>query len=76
MRGAFTSARALANAARAPLGSGLDQARLGAALGRLAALPADRLLARPDRPVSETLGGGAYLLVRSRGCCVRCSSRC
>ncbi|CAM5369636.1 hypothetical protein SANTM175S_00416 [Streptomyces antimycoticus] len=57
MRGAFTSARALANAARAPLGSGLDQARLGAALGRLAALPADRLLARPDRPVSETLGG-------------------
>ncbi|MFE1930263.1 NAD(P)/FAD-dependent oxidoreductase [Streptomyces sp. NPDC059474] len=57
MRGAFTTARALANAARAPLGSGLDQARLGAALGRLAALPADRLLARPDRPVSETLGG-------------------
>ncbi|MEU8823705.1 NAD(P)/FAD-dependent oxidoreductase [Streptomyces sp. NPDC048636] len=57
VRGAFTSARALASAARAPLGNGLDQARLGAALGRLAHLPADRLLARPDRPVHETLGG-------------------
>ncbi|MEU1800469.1 NAD(P)/FAD-dependent oxidoreductase [Streptomyces sp. NPDC019937] len=56
-RGAFTTARALASAARAPLGGGLDQARLGAALGRLAALPADRLLARPDRPVHETLAG-------------------
>jgi phytoene dehydrogenase-like protein len=56
-RGALTTARALANAARAPLGGGLDQARLGAALGRLAALPADRLLARPDRPVHETLAG-------------------
>ncbi|OMI37786.1 FAD-dependent oxidoreductase, partial [Streptomyces sparsogenes] len=39
-RGALTTARALASAARAPLGSALDQARLGAALGRLAALPA------------------------------------
>ncbi|MGY0062462.1 NAD(P)/FAD-dependent oxidoreductase [Streptomyces sp. LZ34] len=56
-RGALTTARALANAARAPLGGALDQARLGAALGRLAALPADRLLARPDRPVAETLAG-------------------
>lgn len=56
-RGALTTARALASAARAPLGAGLDQARLGAALGRLAALPADRLLARPDRPVHETLAG-------------------
>src|SRR4051812_43785106 len=56
-RGALTTARALASAARAPLGGGLDQARLGAALGRLAALPADRLLARPDRPVHETLAG-------------------
>ncbi|MES4906756.1 MULTISPECIES: NAD(P)/FAD-dependent oxidoreductase [unclassified Streptomyces] len=56
-RGALTTARALANAARAPLGSALDQARLGAALGRLAAVPADRLLTRPDRPVAETLAG-------------------
>lgn len=56
-RGALTTARALANAARAPLGSALDQARLGASLGRLAALPADRLLARPDRPVAQTLAG-------------------
>lgn len=56
-RGALTTARALANAARAPLGGALDQARLGSALGRLAALPADRLLTRPDRPVAETLAG-------------------
>lgn len=56
-RGALTTARALASAARAPLGSALDQARLGAALGRLAALPAERLLTRPDRPVAETLAG-------------------
>ncbi|WP_431044813.1 NAD(P)/FAD-dependent oxidoreductase [Streptomyces sp. P1-3] len=56
-RGAFTTARALATAARAPLGGALDQARLSTALGRLAALPPARLLARPDRPVGETLTG-------------------
>ncbi|TVL89902.1 FAD-dependent oxidoreductase [Streptomyces sp. SAJ15] len=52
-RGARTP---LGSATRAPLGGALDQARLSAALGRLAAVPADRLLARPDRPVGQTLG--------------------
>ncbi|MFI9200712.1 NAD(P)/FAD-dependent oxidoreductase [Streptomyces sp. NPDC053048] len=51
---AFTTARAFA-AARASRSAGLDQARLGAALARLAALPIDRMLARPDRPTSTTL---------------------
>ncbi|MFH8367366.1 NAD(P)/FAD-dependent oxidoreductase [Streptomyces sp. NPDC018031] len=54
-KGALTRARALASVARAPLAGGLDQARLGAALTRLAAQPSDRLLARPDRPVGATL---------------------
>ncbi|MET9318581.1 FAD-dependent oxidoreductase [Streptomyces sp. NPDC003038] len=40
--GALTPARALASGS-------LDQARLSAALGRLAALPEERLLARPER---------------------------
>ncbi|GHF32325.1 oxidoreductase [Streptomyces mashuensis] len=53
-RRAFTTARAFA-AARASRSSGLDQARLGAALNRLAALPMDRMLARPDRPTAATL---------------------
>ncbi|WP_171171801.1 NAD(P)/FAD-dependent oxidoreductase [Streptomyces sp. I05A-00742] len=52
---AFTTARALATAARSPRAGGLDQARLGAALARLAALPLDRVLARPDRPTAATL---------------------
>ncbi|MCQ8774724.1 NAD(P)/FAD-dependent oxidoreductase [Streptomyces telluris] len=54
---AFTTARALATAARASRAGGLDQARLGTALGRLAALPAHRVLARPDRTTAETLAG-------------------
>ncbi|MFI1967823.1 oxidoreductase [Streptomyces cinnamoneus] len=53
---AFTTARAFA-AARAPRSAGLDQARLGVALARLAALPSERMLARPDRPTAATLGG-------------------
>ncbi|KJY44057.1 oxidoreductase [Streptomyces sp. NRRL B-1568] len=53
-RRAFTTARAFA-AARASRSAGLDQARLGAALARLAALPIDRMLARPDRPTAATL---------------------
>ncbi|MCS0636296.1 FAD-dependent oxidoreductase [Streptomyces sp. LP05-1] len=53
-RGALIRARALASAPR-PLGPArpggpLSQARLGTTLSRLAATPADRLLARPDRP--------------------------
>ncbi|MEU9376419.1 FAD-dependent oxidoreductase [Streptomyces sp. NPDC048255] len=50
--GALTPARALASGS-------LDQARLSAALGRLAALPEERLLARPERTTSAAL--------RSRG---------
>ncbi|SDK04842.1 NAD(P)/FAD-dependent oxidoreductase [Streptomyces indicus] len=61
-RGALTAARALASAprvrsrsARPPLGGALDQARLGAALTRLAATPVDRVLARPELPALDAL---------------------
>lgn len=50
--GALTPARALASGS-------LDQARLSAVLGRLAALPEERLLARPERT--------ALAALRSRG---------
>ncbi|MGW0615172.1 NAD(P)/FAD-dependent oxidoreductase [Streptomyces sp. NPDC002788] len=39
----------------APLGTAVDQARLGAALTRLADTPAERLLARPELPAGEAL---------------------
>ncbi|MEW2549128.1 NAD(P)/FAD-dependent oxidoreductase [Streptomyces sp. NPDC047002] len=55
-RGALTAVRALAGAPLAPLPprpAALDQARLGAALGRLAATPLDRLLARQERTARE-----------------------
>ncbi|WP_233518354.1 NAD(P)/FAD-dependent oxidoreductase [Streptomyces corynorhini] len=54
-RSALTVARALASAPRPPLGGALDQARLIASLGRLAATPTDRLLARPERTALEAL---------------------
>ncbi|MFE4537837.1 NAD(P)/FAD-dependent oxidoreductase [Streptomyces scopuliridis] len=54
-RSALTVARALASAPRPPLGGAVDQARLGAALGRLAATPTARLLARPERTALEAL---------------------
>ncbi|GAA3200868.1 NAD(P)/FAD-dependent oxidoreductase [Streptomyces virens] len=38
-----------------PLGTAVDQARLGAAFGRLAATPVERLLARPELPAAEAL---------------------
>ncbi|GAB2840320.1 NAD(P)/FAD-dependent oxidoreductase [Streptomyces deserti] len=41
--------------AGAPLGTGLDQARLGAALTRLAGTPVERLLARPELPAGAAL---------------------
>ncbi|MEW2047013.1 NAD(P)/FAD-dependent oxidoreductase [Streptomyces sp. NPDC005476] len=41
--------------AGAPLGSAVDQARLGAALTRLAATPADRLMRRPELPAAQAL---------------------
>jgi phytoene dehydrogenase-like protein len=39
----------------APLGSAVDQARLGAALTRLAGTPVERLLARPELPAAQAL---------------------
>ncbi|GFH35002.1 NAD(P)/FAD-dependent oxidoreductase [Streptomyces pacificus] len=54
-RGALTAARALASAPRTPLGGALDQARLAAALARIAATPTRRLLTRPELPVHEAL---------------------
>ncbi|MFF8360048.1 NAD(P)/FAD-dependent oxidoreductase [Streptomyces chartreusis] len=39
----------------APLGSAVDQARLGAALARLASSPVERLLARPELPAGRAL---------------------
>jgi phytoene dehydrogenase-like protein len=39
----------------APLGTAVDQARLGAALTRIAATPAERLLRRPESPAAEAL---------------------
>ncbi|MEU3253952.1 NAD(P)/FAD-dependent oxidoreductase [Streptomyces sp. NPDC006997] len=38
-----------------PLGNPLDQARLGAALARLAAMPVERLLSRPELPARQAL---------------------
>lgn len=39
----------------APLGTAMDQARLSAALARLAGTPVERLLARPELPAAEAL---------------------
>lgn len=39
----------------APLGGAVDQARLGAALSRLANTPVERLLARPEQPAGQAL---------------------
>ncbi|MCF1599203.1 NAD(P)/FAD-dependent oxidoreductase [Streptomyces muensis] len=41
--------------AGAPLGTAVDQARLGAALARLATAPVERLLARPELPAAQAL---------------------
>ncbi|MET7651338.1 NAD(P)/FAD-dependent oxidoreductase [Streptomyces sp. NPDC005486] len=41
--------------AGAPLGSAVDQARLGAALTRIAVTPADRLMRRPELPAARAL---------------------
>lgn len=53
--GALTAARALASAPRTPLGGAFDQARLAAALGRLAATPPKRLLTRRELPTHDVL---------------------
>ncbi|MBL1105977.1 FAD-dependent oxidoreductase [Streptomyces sp. 5-8] len=64
-RGALHVVRALAGAPRsaagtpgraaAPVGGAVDQARLGAALGRIAATPVERILARPEMPAAQAL---------------------
>ncbi|MEW2412021.1 NAD(P)/FAD-dependent oxidoreductase [Streptomyces griseoviridis] len=64
-RGALNVARALASAPRSPslprgrsggpLGTAVDQARLGAALARFAGLPVERLLARPESAAGPAL---------------------
>ncbi|MFJ1746663.1 NAD(P)/FAD-dependent oxidoreductase [Streptomyces sp. NPDC088116] len=54
-RSALTAARALASAPRPQLGGAVDQARLGAALGRLAATPIPRLMSRPELTALEAL---------------------
>ncbi|MFG3317215.1 NAD(P)/FAD-dependent oxidoreductase [Streptomyces sp. NPDC048171] len=41
--------------AGAPLGTAVDQARLGAALSRLASTPVERLMARPELPAARAL---------------------
>lgn len=45
------------NRGGAPLGTALDQARLGAALNRLAGTSVERLLARPETTAAEALHG-------------------
>ncbi|WP_217552707.1 NAD(P)/FAD-dependent oxidoreductase [Streptomyces sp. GbtcB6] len=65
-RGALYAVRALASAPRggspvaparatAPMGGAVDQARLGAALGRIAVTPVERILARPELPAAHAL---------------------
>ncbi|KUN86645.1 oxidoreductase [Streptomyces bungoensis] len=64
-RGALHVVRALASAPRspasspgragAPVGGAVDQARLGTALGRIAATPVERLLSRPELPAARAL---------------------
>ena len=61
-RGALHAVRALASAptksvprTTAPLGTAVDQARLGNALSRLATIPIERLLSRPELPAAQAL---------------------
>jgi phytoene dehydrogenase-like protein len=64
-RGALHVVRALASAPRgpatppgrvgAPVGGAVDQARLGAALGRIATTPVERILARPEMPAGQAV---------------------
>lgn len=64
-RGALHVVRALTSAPRgttatpgrsgAPVGGAVDQARLGAALGRIATTPLERVLSRPEMPAAQAL---------------------
>ncbi|MFJ3668307.1 NAD(P)/FAD-dependent oxidoreductase [Streptomyces sp. NPDC090106] len=44
----------------APLGTAMDQARLGAALARIANAPVERLLARPESPAAHALAARGF----------------
>ncbi|WP_308011805.1 NAD(P)/FAD-dependent oxidoreductase [Actinacidiphila acidipaludis] len=48
------------SSARAPIGSALDKARLGATLNRLAGTPATRLGARPETTAAQALGARGF----------------
>lgn len=48
------------SSARAPIGSALDKARLGATLNRLAGTPAARLGARPETTAAQALGARGF----------------
>jgi phytoene dehydrogenase-like protein len=90
-RGALHAVRALAPSPRtprrpvpvprsragAPLGTAVDQARLGAALTRLAGTPVERLLARPEVP-ARTIDGFLRPLLATLLCDpdLTTSSRC
>lgn len=50
----------LAGAARTPLGTAVDKARLGAALARLAAVPTRRLLGRVEMTTAEALSSRGF----------------
>ncbi|MGW4609157.1 NAD(P)/FAD-dependent oxidoreductase [Streptomyces sp. NPDC004532] len=50
-----TGSRTAVSRPAAPLGSAVDQARLAAALARIAATPVERLLARPESPARHAL---------------------
>jgi phytoene dehydrogenase-like protein len=61
-RGALHAVRALASSPAksaprtgAPLGTAVDQARLSTSLARLAAMPVERLLSRPESPAAQAL---------------------
>ncbi|CAM5410130.1 NAD(P)/FAD-dependent oxidoreductase [Streptomyces fumanus] len=54
-RGAGRQAAAYRGRVGTPLGTAVDQARLSAALARLAATPVTRLLARPELPAARAL---------------------
>ncbi|MCX5413066.1 NAD(P)/FAD-dependent oxidoreductase [Streptomyces sp. NBC_00059] len=54
-RGALRAVRSRSSAPRAPLGGAIEQARLGAWLARLAAVPESRITSRPDGPALTAL---------------------
>ena len=59
-----------------PLGTAVDQARLGAALTRIGAPPLERLLARPELPAAQALAERGVPARTSTASCARCSPPC